>query len=168
MVTPGERPEWFWSLWRKHAIRLFAICLREMDRNRADAEDAVAEAMLRAYSKIPASLDNAEAWLTRVTINVCRDLHRRRVRSETLKNQYARFQLSRPPDEENPRDEEYDLIGLLDRLPAPLREPLLLRAVHGKPYDAIAAHLGIAPANVRKRVQLARAALRALRDAARN
>jgi RNA polymerase sigma-70 factor (ECF subfamily) len=136
-----------------------------MNRNRADAEDAVAEAMLRAYKHIPARLDNTEAWLTRVTINVCRDLQRTRARTEAVKAQYAQLLLSEAPQDERPQVEECDPHLMLERLPRPLREALVLRVVHSTPYDEIAARLGISPANVRKRVQHARATLRALRNA---
>lgn len=136
-----------------------------MNRNRADAEDAVAEAMLRAYKHMPARLDNTEAWLTRVTINVCRDLQRTRARTEEVKAQYAKLLLSEARQEEHPQIEECDPQLMLERLPRPLREALVLRVVHSTPYDEIAARLGITPANVRKRVQHARATLRALRNA---
>lgn len=164
-MNRGERIESFWPLWRKHSPRLFAICLREMSRNWADAEDAAAEAMLRAYDNIPSQLDNTEAWLTRVTINVCRDLQRTRVRTEALKAQYAKLQLTAATLSEHPQPEECDLHLMLERLPKPLREALVLRVVHRAPYEDIAARLGISPANVRKRVQHARATLRAMRNA---
>ena len=164
-MNRGERPESFWLLWRKHSPRLFAICLREMNRNWADAEDAVAEAMLRAHDNMPARLDNTEAWLTRVTINICRDLQRTRAMTEAVKAQYAKLQFTEAAQEERPQHEECDPHLMLERLPQPLREALVLRAVHRIPYGDIAAHLGISPANVRKRVQHARATLRALRNA---
>jgi RNA polymerase sigma-70 factor (ECF subfamily) len=137
-----------------------------MNRNRADAEDAVAEAMLRAYNRIPAQLDNTEAWLTRVTINVCRDLRRTHARSEAVKAQYAKFHVAEAAQGERPQpEEECDPHTVLEKLPTPLREVLVLRAVHRAPYNDIAVRLGISPGNVRKRVQHARATLRALRNA---
>lgn len=164
-MSRGERPDTFWPLWRQHSPRLFVICLRELNRNWADAEDAVAEAMLRAHRNLPARLDNAEAWFTRVTTNVCRDLQRRRARTEAVKGQYAKLQRTAAAPDEPPQAEECDPHLMLERLPKPLRDALVLRAVHGTPYGDIAAHLGISPESVRKRVQHARATLRALRDA---
>ena len=51
-LARGEQ-EAFWTLWLRHADKLFAVCLREMQGNRADAEDAQGQAMMRAHQKLP-------------------------------------------------------------------------------------------------------------------
>lgn len=60
----------FWPLWEAHSSRLYAICLREMNKNYADAEDALTQAMLKALQKLPvfaAKISYPGAWLTRLT-----------------------------------------------------------------------------------------------------
>ncbi|HET8797262.1 MAG TPA: sigma factor, partial [Thermoanaerobaculia bacterium] len=76
----------FWALWMKHAPRLFGLCLREMQGNRVDAEDALEEAMLRAHAKLPrfaATIVAPASWLARMTSNVCKDFYRARARGLT-------------------------------------------------------------------------------------
>ena len=61
--------------------RLFALATRIL-RDEAAAEDAVQEALLRAWRDLRALRDPArwEAWLYRLLVNACRDEQRRRQR----------------------------------------------------------------------------------------
>src|SRR5947207_9089103 len=74
----------FWALWEQYRRHLYAVCLRQMNGAHFDAADAVSRAMLVARSKLPtyaAHIENLEAWLTRLTCNVCLDIHRERQRA---------------------------------------------------------------------------------------
>src|ERR687898_622259 len=70
------------ALYRRHARRVGAICLRILN-NRDDAEEATQETFLRAYEAL--SRFNGEyrvgAWLNRIATNVCLDGLRRRANS---------------------------------------------------------------------------------------
>jgi RNA polymerase sigma-70 factor (ECF subfamily) len=158
----------FWPLWQAHAKRLFSICLREMNRNWADAEDALSETMLRALARMPADVDCAEAWLTRVAVNLCRDIKRKHARSAATALLYAATYKA-PSDfsSHGETNHESDPAVLIQSLPQELRDVFELRLTNATPYSEIAALFGLSSAGAaRKRVQRSRKALRALRDSA--
>lgn len=165
----------FWPLWEVHSSRLYGICLREMNRNHADAEDALTQAMLKALQKLPvfaAKINHPGAWLTRVTYNVCRDIHRSRTRrpvvafafesTNELLHVPAPPELTResPPSVELQEDPE----SIIDYLPARLRDVFAMRFIQELSYKEISIRLALTQVTVRKRIQHARATLRALRD----
>lgn len=161
----------FWTLWLRHSRRLFAVCLREMNGNRLDAEDALHEAMLRAYARLPrfaARITSPASWLARMTANVCRDTYRLRARRSQTAEQFAVLQpdcvaLPEVTQPDQPT-EEYDPSTLVSLLPDRLRDVFVLRLVEGVPYRDIAARLGLTCVTVRKRVQQSRTRLRAWRS----
>jgi RNA polymerase sigma factor (sigma-70 family) len=158
----------FWTLWMKHEMRLRAVCLREMKGNRVDAEDALHEAMLHAYDKLPrfaASIASPCAWLIRMTSNVCRNLHRQRARSKRIVE--CLEVLGRQQDVQpagvaggDARSDDYDLGMMVALLPDRLREVFVLRVLESAPYRDIAARLGVTCVTARKRVQQSRELLR--------
>src|SRR5215213_9589769 len=73
----------FWLIWLRHEPHLGAVCRRHMRRVRHDAEDAVSRSMMTARERLPeyaAEIIDLEAWLTRLTSNVCLDLKKERCR----------------------------------------------------------------------------------------
>jgi RNA polymerase sigma-70 factor (ECF subfamily) len=165
-LSAGD-PSAFWPLWESHAARLLSVCLREMNGNRADAEDALGDAMMRALEKLPRHAPRIiaiEPWLVRLTLNVCTDVHRRRLRGTRIAVEFG-FNAERGAAVvvETP-EPEVDPVSLIARLPERLREVLVLRVLKRMPYDDIANRLDLTCANARKRVQQARAALRTMRD----
>jgi RNA polymerase sigma-70 factor (ECF subfamily) len=155
-----------------HRQRLFEKSLRRVQGNRADAEDAMSTAMLRALESFPlqsSRLDSAEAWLTRILHNTCVDLHRKR-----------RFQVDAALEEDGAPSEELvpgealspeqlllqqEQAGTLRRqlaaLPEPLRQPCAMRFEQGMSYEEIAQALGLTQVNVRRRIMLSYRHLRA-------
>ncbi|MTJ10170.1 hypothetical protein FJR04_21210 [Anabaena sp. UHCC 0204] len=72
----------FWPLWQQHQDYLYLCCVKWTD-NVADAEDALSQAMLKAWDKIsnsPVDIKNFKAWLSQLTYNLCVDIHRERHR----------------------------------------------------------------------------------------
>lgn len=144
-----------------------------MNGNRADAEDALSQAMLHACEQWPAyaqQVSNPKAWLAQLARNVCTDLHRKRQRSNRL---LTRLQgiiettwtpssgiESEANEDGLVHDEKNGEGEILQRLPVALRQAFELRILRQMPYDRIAHRLGVSPVNVRKRIQLARALLR--------
>jgi RNA polymerase sigma factor (sigma-70 family) len=160
----------FWTLWMKHSRRLFAVCLRQMNGNRLDAEDALQEAMLRAHRKLPrfaAGITSPASWLIRLTCNVCKDIYRDRARSLLTAQRLEVLQSERvqlPEVQQAEHGTEVDPVALAALLPDRLRDVFVLRILQHASYRDIAARLGLTCVTVRKRVQLSRAALRAWRN----
>jgi RNA polymerase sigma-70 factor (ECF subfamily) len=69
----------------RHTQRLYGLALRLLG-NSEEAEDAIQEAFIRAYTQLASFRGSASfaTWLYRITLNVCRDqLRRRQVRQRT-------------------------------------------------------------------------------------
>ncbi|MGH9422608.1 MAG: RNA polymerase sigma factor [Thermoanaerobaculia bacterium] len=175
-LAHGDRQA-FWTLWLRHADKLFAVCMREMNGNRVDAEDALGQAMMRAYQKLPrfaSRVSSVVSWLARVTSNVCRDIQRarsRRMRAEAELAHHSREQRrglvhSDRSDDPTARTGEWDgdPSSLIALLPDRLRNVFILRIVQDRPYQEIAEQLSVTCVTARKRIQQARVALRRWRD----
>lgn len=77
-----DREKAFWQLWEQYQNYLARCCLKWMG-NSADGEDALSRAMLKAWEKIrdcTVEIKNFKSWLTRLTHNLCVDIHRERHR----------------------------------------------------------------------------------------
>ncbi|MBR0552785.1 RNA polymerase sigma factor [Stakelama marina] len=154
----------------RHAPRLLAIAQATMG-NRAEAEDAAQEALAQAWLKLD-RFDERRAlapWLARVTLNKCRDLLRRRRWRFFIENPFDRLDPTAEhdrPDPEDPvesierRDELRRVQAKIARLPASLREPLILVTHEGYSQGEAAAILGISEKAVETRIYRARARLR--------
>lgn len=125
--------------------------------NRADAEDAVQEAALKAYRKF-AAFDTSRSfrgWWLAVLRNCCRDLLRRRRKSaRSLEEEPAATTVQDP-------DPRGDLCRALRVLSVDHREILQLRYYGGCSYRDIAAALAIPEGTVMSRLHAARQALAA-------
>jgi len=163
-ISAGES-EAFWNLWDRHQKRLRQLCLRLMDGHASDAEDALSLVMLKARDRLPASagkVTHLEAWLQMLAKNLCLDLRRERQRriemGESWKHATLEETTSSQPVLQG--EGEGEIQQQIAALPTPLREPFMLNIVLEIPVKEVGAQLGLTPANVRKRVQMARAALR--------
>jgi len=77
-----DREKAFWQLWQQYQNYLARCCLKWMG-NSAHGEDALSRAMLKAWEKIrdcTVEIKNFKSWLTRLTHNLCVDMHRERHR----------------------------------------------------------------------------------------
>jgi RNA polymerase sigma factor (sigma-70 family) len=167
-LAQGNSPA-FWELWALYKAHLYKICLSQMFGVREDAEDALSRAMLRALDKLPhigPQIENVRAWLSRLTVNLCADMHRERKRRERQLEQIddvlPNCRDSRPADADSPEDaflsrEAYDcMCDAVNDLPDRLREPFALRFFQEMAYVDIAERLTLSNENVRKRIQQAR------------
>ena len=167
-LSHGNRDA-FWVLWKRHEPHLLAVCIRQMKRIREDAEDAVSRSMLLAHAKLPVyarEIVDLEAWLTRLTCNVCLDMKKERCRgsrrAEPLDDTVLTRREASLPEPRSPED-TYASLQVLDTisraismLPPLLRDAAVLRFVHEEGYPEIARRLRITEPNARKRVQHAR------------
>lgn len=159
----------FWQLWQLNQDYLYRCCLRWMGGNHTDAEDVLSRAMLKAWEKVrecTGVITNFRAWLTRLTHNLCIDIHRERNRGAkkvesleamTVGENFSLVSMFETPDAGLMRKELRAFIcHAIDDLQPRLREPFLLHFVQKKSYQDIAQNLRLSISNVYKRIQQAR------------
>src|SRR5262249_28690496 len=163
----------FWTLWDLYKGHLYHLCLWQMDGVREDAEDALSRSMLRALDKLPrmsGRIQNIGAWLSRLTVNLCVDIHREQKRdARRLENiddvlpgagDVLQASADSPETVFLHREAIVSVCGVVNDLPPRLREPFALRFFQEMAYGDIAARLILSTDNVRKRIQQARDILR--------
>jgi len=124
-----------------------------MLRAPADREDAVAEAIRRAWERRGGLRDERylQTWVIRILINVCRNMHRRRGREvpvETL------------PERAAPPAGDPELRRAVLALPEKLRLPIVLHYAEGYEVGEIARMLRMPTGTVKTRMRKARALLK--------
>ncbi|HEX4164606.1 MAG TPA: sigma-70 family RNA polymerase sigma factor [Bryobacteraceae bacterium] len=164
--------EAFWPLWEHHKAPLFRICYIHMGRRREDAEDALSEVRDRARESLLREGDKVRsltAWLRRVAVNVCLDMHRSRERRSSIPTSPGEkgrdfvdrtLQFPEPASQFLAREALNVITRAIDALPLRLRTAARLFFLEEKPYDGIAKQLFISEPNARKRIQEARGILR--------
>jgi RNA polymerase sigma-70 factor (ECF subfamily) len=132
-------------------------------RNRADAEEAVQDAFLRAWRFRDTQRQGAapNGWLYRVVVNACCSKLRCPARRwETLADHHA-FAVVRdralPPDVlAGDADRARRVVAALDALPESLRIPVILRYYAGLTEQEISLAIGRRPGTVKSRLHEAR------------
>lgn len=133
---------------------LLTLCYAYL-QDSALAEDAVQEAFLRAYRGMRAFREESgeKTWLTRIAINVCRDMRRsawnRHVQRDTPVEELP------IPAEGGFDQEAHDLAQGIARLPAKYREAILLRYYQALPLQEVARVIGLTPSMASRRVKKA-------------
>lgn len=158
----------FEELVRLHERQVFGTAWRLLGRVE-DAQDAAQEVFLRLYRSI-ARIDPGRPlapWLYRVTVNVCRDLGRRRQRrSRTTQDSVEELRETQGLEPEDPAagpehraetaQETRKILQALDELPEKERAALVLRDLQGLPTAEVAEILGSSPVTVRTQISRAR------------
>jgi RNA polymerase sigma-70 factor (ECF subfamily) len=136
--------------------------------NEADARDAAQEVFLRVYKYLGRFKQNQDfyAWLYRITVNVCRDIARKRQQHSegfmSLAGTVAEEALTVASKQE---DAEQTLLHTQRRkliaralatLPAKERASLILRDVEGLPTDEVARIMKSSSTTVRSQISSAR------------
>ncbi|HWC26780.1 MAG TPA: sigma-70 family RNA polymerase sigma factor, partial [Solirubrobacteraceae bacterium] len=129
----------------RYRQRLFAYARQMLGGSRQDAEDALQDVFLRAYSSLrgserPVSL---RAWLYRVAHNRCIDDLRRPVAPAVDLLDAARRPLHDPIAEAERRDDLRRLVQDVRRLPEQQRSALLMREIDGMSYAELSEALGV-------------------------
>ena len=144
-----------------------------MGGNSTDAEDALSRAMLKAWEKVQKyaeEIANFKAWLTRLTHNLCVDIHRERDRSANRvdnievyasNEEQGLVSFDDTPESAMEIGEKRIVIRrAIDNLPTRLRETFILHFYQELSYPEIAQQQDISYQNVCKRISQARAILR--------
>lgn len=136
----------------------------------ADAEDAVQDAMVKAFRALDQLKDGRRfsGWLLRITVHTCIDTLRRRTDKVSLADFATTVpllpRLGEPPltpaalASKAERSEQ--LQAAIGRLPEAQRIVVMLRYGEDMTYDQIAEYLDVPPSTVQGRLRRARRALR--------
>jgi RNA polymerase sigma-70 factor (sigma-E family) len=140
--------------YRRLVVQVYAVV-----GDLVEAEDAVQEAFARAVAAGGrfARVDNPEAWLRTVAVNVTR----RRWRRGRLFTGLAP-RLATPASTPAASEEHLEVVQALRKLPLSQRETLAMFYLADLSVDEIATTLGVAPGTVKSRLNRGRAALAAL------
>lgn len=147
---------------RRYEAPLFRLSMR-MLAGRGDAEDVVQEVFLTVWRRLGQLQDDDAfvGWLYRMTTNRC--LNVLRARRPTVELEPDRHEEARPggqPERAAQASAQLEALnGALGRLTPEQRACWLLREVHGRSYDEIAATVGATNTAVRGRISRARAQL---------
>ncbi|MCT7967480.1 sigma-70 family RNA polymerase sigma factor [Laspinema sp. D1] len=168
--SPEQVSSAFWQLWLQYRDELYRYCVKWMG-NPTQAEDALSQAMLKAWQKVQTGADDIQdfkAWIKQLTKNLCMDLHRQR-----LKREVKVLEIEAIASEDDWTDEDQNPLqavtenelnqffaDAIDQLPPKLREAFILYVEQKQSYQAIAEQLDISYANARKRISDARKILR--------
>ena len=79
----GDIEKVFWQEWSAIQDQLYRCCLKLMNFNPTNAEDALSRAMLHCWEKVQnyvGKIRNLKGWLMRVTRNFCYDIIRQESR----------------------------------------------------------------------------------------
>ena len=139
--------------------RLYTLAVRELGST-ADAEDAVQEALIRAWRALPRfrAESRFSTWIYRIQLNAIHDQRAKRARG-------AGAPLEDVPEPVDPRDAIYTselssaLQDALNSLDETYRTAVLMSDVSGMSYGEIATVIGIAEGTVKSRIFRGRAEL---------
>ncbi|MGH8028384.1 MAG: RNA polymerase sigma factor [Arenimonas sp.] len=148
----------FEQLYRRHRDRVYGLCVRLCQGDRAKAEQATQDAFVRAWEKLGSFRGEAQfgTWLHRITVNVVLGEHRLLQRWTTFEDAEA----AGPREELATAAEDpslsRDLERALARLPKGARTVLWLHDVEGYLHEEIAKLTGIAVGTSKAQLHRAR------------
>jgi RNA polymerase sigma-70 factor (ECF subfamily) len=158
----------FRAILQRHNRRLYRIA-RSVLRNDADAEDAVQDAYMSAFTHLAAWRGEASlaTWLSRIVLNEA--LGRLRQKQPTIgmdtvapRNEAEIIQFPRSADNDDPERSmaQRQILDLVekatDSLPEPYRLVFVTRVIEGMSVEETAEILGIKPETVKTRLHRAR------------
>lgn len=152
----------FEQLYRQHAGRVHAVCLRIL-ADRGAAEECTQDAFLRAWDALARFRGESSfaTWLTRIAINTALQrlkLERRHLR--LIKPGEAELMENHPAPDDAP-EAGLDMEKLIATLPPAARAVFVLYAVEGYSHEEIAGMTGIAEGTCKAHVHRARQLLQA-------
>lgn len=151
-----------------HEKQMYAVAMR-MCRNREDAQDCLQEAMLRTFRAIGSfkGQSSFSTWLYRITMNTCLDeLRRRKNKKSTSLDGLLDVGWSPQDAGESPEkhaimsETHAKLNAAIRELPDDMRAAIVLRDIHGLPYEEIAQALNVNVGTIKSRISRGREKLR--------
>jgi RNA polymerase sigma-70 factor (ECF subfamily) len=158
---------------QQHNRRLYRVA-RSILHNDAEAEDALQNAYLRAFSALAGfrGESSLSTWLTRIVANEALQVRRRQATNSTLGEEAlprgadiipfpTAAQQSEDPERTMAQREICRLVErAIDELPLEFRTVLVARAIEGMSVEDAAESLGIKPETVKTRLHRARLLLK--------
>jgi len=134
--------------------RVLTLCCRLLGQ-RAEAEDAAQEAMLRVALHLHELQNDNQfgSWCWRIAHRICMDRLRARLRRESL---LAEKRDPAPDNSEQRAVGRMVVREVLAAMPEDMSEALILREMEGDSYAAIARRLGLPLGTVKSRLSAAR------------
>ncbi|MGH8369612.1 MAG: RNA polymerase sigma factor [Gammaproteobacteria bacterium] len=152
----------FEQLYRHHAGRVYAVCLRIL-AERSAAEECTQDAFLKAWDALAEFRGESSfgTWLTRIAINVAlQRLRRERRHLQVIQPDAGEFMDTFPAPDTMP-DTDMDMEQLIAGLPPAARAVFVLHAIEGYSHEEIAGMTGIATGTCKAHVHRARQLLQA-------
>jgi RNA polymerase sigma-70 factor, ECF subfamily len=162
-VIDGD-PESFATLLERYgdSCTRFAIHMLE---SRADADDALQGAFLRAFRALPKCREprRFRSWLMQIVVNECRSFATRRTRRAKwfVQDEAVLEHAEAPNDDFDLRDEIDRALALL---PVPQREAFILRYADDMSYEEMSVVTGVGVSALKMRAKRACERLRELLD----
>lgn len=154
---PGEARHNFEALMAEHRPRVLRTAYRLLGRME-DAQDVCQEVFLRLLKHLDTLDAPPQAWLYRVTVNLCYDQHRRR--PAIVDTEFEHPDPAPRIDRVLEMDERKRLLTAgLTRLTERERSCIVLRDIEGLPTGEVAAVLGVEEITIRTHCARARAKL---------
>lgn len=151
----------FEALYREHAGRVYALCLR-LTGDRAEAEEHTQDAFVQAWRRLRTFRGDSAlgTWLHRLTVNVVLTARRGRLRRESRVVPLPEPETLEPAGSFVVNAEPIDLERAIARLPTGAREVFVLFDVEGYGHEEIGRLLGIAVGTSKAQLFRARRLLR--------
>jgi RNA polymerase sigma-70 factor (ECF subfamily) len=145
------------TIWNRFSDRLLQF-IRMRVENSAAAEDILQEVFLRIHGRIHTltAPDKLESWIYQITRNAIIDHYRLRRASPIPQMDIRQAAVSDGPDPA----ETLSLREMVETLPEPYRQALILTEYDGLTQAELAARLGISFSGAKSRVQRARAKIK--------
>lgn len=150
-------PHAFEQLYRQHAPRIYALCLR-LSANVMQAEELTQKSFLTAWEKLPLFRGESAfaSWLHRLAVNaVLADLRAEQRRTRRIFGTADPATFETPPPAPATGD-RLDLEQAIAALPPHARAIFVLHDVEGWKHHEIAEKLGIAPGTSKAQLHRAR------------
>jgi RNA polymerase sigma-70 factor (ECF subfamily) len=147
----------FEQLMRQHERLVLVTALRLLS-NLGDAQDASQEVFLKLYRNL-GKIDSGSlpAWLYRVTVNVCHDLHRKRPLASPVEEAFEARSGENDPQQSLAAAERRKVLEMsLRMLSEKERAALVLRDLEGLSTREVARVLGSSEVTVRSQISKAR------------
>ena len=148
------------DMMRRYGTSMLRMCYLYL-RDRTLAEDAMQDAFLKAYQSLDGFQglreQSEKAWLMRIAVNTCKDYHR----SAWFRHRDKQVLPEELADPMRQQDFESGLLAdAVMRLPAKLKEVVLLHYYQNLSYDEITVALDISKSTVYERLKKAKGYLR--------